>query len=109
MRAIQPQLPNPRHVEVNRILVKASPDVAWQAARHFDASTIPWVRLLFAVRSVPDLVPWRFLGLTSRCGKEESTGGIIGVRLTPFGDIPLLHTSIFLIQYETMGPYLLPH
>jgi hypothetical protein len=56
MRAIQLQLPNPRHVEVNRIFVKAKPDVAWQAARHFDASTIPWVRLLFDIRSMPDLV-----------------------------------------------------
>jgi hypothetical protein len=59
MRAIQLQLPNPRHVEVNRIVVKAKPDVAWQAARHFDASTIPWVRLLFDIRSVPDLVRGR--------------------------------------------------
>jgi len=56
MRAIQSQLPNPRHVEIHRIFVKAKPDVAWQAARHFDASTIPWVRLLFDIRSVPDLV-----------------------------------------------------
>lgn len=59
MRAIQSQLPNPRHVEVNRIFVKAKPDAAWQAARHFDASTIPWVRLLFDVRSVPDLLRGR--------------------------------------------------
>lgn len=54
MRAIQKQLPNPRHVEIRRIFVKAKPDIAWNAARHFDASTIPWVRMLFDVRSVPE-------------------------------------------------------
>ena len=59
MRAIQYQLPNPRHVELHRIFVKAKPEAAWQAARHFDASTIPWVRLLFDIRSVPDLIRGR--------------------------------------------------
>jgi hypothetical protein len=33
----------------------------------------------------------------------------LALDLQPFGDIPLLHTSIFLFQYETMDPYLLPH
>jgi hypothetical protein len=59
VRAIQLQAPNPRHVEMHRIFVKAKPEVAWQAARHFDASTIPWVRLLFDIRSVPDRVRGR--------------------------------------------------
>lgn len=56
MRAIQYQLPNPRHVEIERIFVKARPEIAWNAARHFDASSIPWVRMLFDVRAIPDLV-----------------------------------------------------
>lgn len=56
MRAIQRHLPNPRHTEINRIFVKAKPDVAWETARHFDASTIPWVRLLFDIRALPDLL-----------------------------------------------------
>jgi hypothetical protein len=59
MRAIQVQLPKPRHVETHRIFVHAKPHVAWQAARHFDASTIPWVRFIFDLRSVPDLVRGR--------------------------------------------------
>jgi hypothetical protein len=59
MRAIQHQLPNPRHVELHRIYVKAKPEVAWPVARHFDASTIPWVRMLFDIRSVPDLIRGR--------------------------------------------------
>lgn len=56
MRAIQYQLPNPRHVEIARIFVKAKPEAAWNAARHFDASSIPWVQMLFDIRSVPDVV-----------------------------------------------------
>lgn len=52
MRTIQNYLPNPRHVETNRIFVQALPDIAWQTARHFDMSTIPWVRLLFDVRTM---------------------------------------------------------
>jgi hypothetical protein len=54
MRAIQQQLPNPRHTEVLRIFVKAPPEVAWETARHFDMSTIPWVRLFFDIRLLPD-------------------------------------------------------
>jgi hypothetical protein len=56
MRTIQHYLPNPRHTEINRIFVKAKPDVAWQTARHFDAADIPWVRLLFDIRAIPDLL-----------------------------------------------------
>jgi len=44
---------------MHRIFVKAKPEVAWPAARHFDASTIPWVRLMFDIRSVPDLIRGR--------------------------------------------------
>lgn len=56
MRAIQRHLPKPRHTEINRIFVKAKPEVAWETARHFDAATIPWVRLLFDIRALPDLL-----------------------------------------------------
>lgn len=54
MRAIQNFLPNPRHTEIHRIYVQAKPDVAWQTARHFDAAEIPWVKLLFDIRTLPD-------------------------------------------------------
>lgn len=54
MRAIQQHLPNPRHTEVQRIFVKAPPAAAWETARHFDMATIPWVRLLFDIRLLPD-------------------------------------------------------
>jgi hypothetical protein len=49
MRAIQSILPNPRHTEIKRIFVKALPAVAWEKARHFDASAIPWIQLLFDI------------------------------------------------------------
>ena len=54
MRAIQQQLPYPRHTEVDRIFVKAKPALAWEAARHFDMASITWVRLLFDIRLLPD-------------------------------------------------------
>jgi hypothetical protein len=54
MRAIQKFLPNPRHTEVHRIFVNAKPEVAWQAARHFDMSEIRWIKLLFDIRTLPN-------------------------------------------------------
>ena len=54
MRLIQKYLPNPRHTEVHRIFVKAKPAEAWDTIRHFDMSEIPWVRLLFDIRLLPD-------------------------------------------------------
>lgn len=58
MRAIQTFLPHPRHTEIHRIFVKAKPAVAWQTARHFDAAEIPWVKLLFDIRTLSE----RFAG-----------------------------------------------
>ncbi len=55
MRAIQKFLPNPRHTEIHRIFVNAKPDVAWDAARHFDMSDILWIRLLFDIRTLPNV------------------------------------------------------
>jgi hypothetical protein len=59
MRAIQSYLPDPMHYEIHRIFVKAKPDEAWQAARHFDGSKIPWVRFIFDLRDIPDLIRGR--------------------------------------------------
>lgn len=58
MRTIQKILPNPRLAEVHRIFVKARPEIAWQYARHFDGSNIPWVNFLFNLRDLPN----RFTG-----------------------------------------------
>ncbi|HEY1114005.1 MAG TPA: SRPBCC family protein [Chitinophagaceae bacterium] len=54
MRAIQHYLPHPRHTETMRIFVTAKPDVAWQTARHYDMSTVPWVRFLFSLRTATE-------------------------------------------------------
>jgi hypothetical protein len=53
MRAIQKYLPEPRHTEIHRIFVYATPEVAWPVARHFDAGEIPWVRAVFDLRTLP--------------------------------------------------------
>src|SRR5215831_8698383 len=70
MRTIQQYLPNPRHVEVNRIYVNAKPNEAWQVVRHFDMATIPWIRLLFDIRTWPD----KMRGLNT--GHESRNMGI---------------------------------
>lgn len=51
MRLIQRHLRSPRYVSQGRIYVEASPELAWRAARHFDGASIPWVRMLFALRT----------------------------------------------------------
>ncbi len=56
MRAIQSFLPNPRHTETLRIYVKAKPALAWENARHFDGASIPWIKLLFDIRAIPDTI-----------------------------------------------------
>jgi hypothetical protein len=56
MRAIQKYLPNPKHTETMRIFVDTDTETAWETARHFDASSIPWVKLLFDIRLIPDII-----------------------------------------------------
>lgn len=70
MRAIQTYLPHPRHVELHRITVQAPPDAAWYAARHFDGADIPWVRVLFDLRTIPG----RLLGQHAASAAETRLG-----------------------------------
>jgi len=77
--AIHHYLPNPHRTEVDRITVKAPPTVAWQAARHFDMASIPWVRFLFDLRTLPE----RLLGrmpqdADRRLGVDQVAGGETG-------------------------------
>jgi hypothetical protein len=111
MRAIQYQLPNPRHVEMHRIFVNAKPDVAWQAARHFDASTIPWVRCIFDLRSVPDLVRGRVPDKEDRrLGVDqvaESGEGFMIVHETPGREVVVGAVGQFWhlkIPFANIGP-----
>ena len=54
MRTLQTLLPNPRHVEVDRIFVAAPPEAAWPVVRNFDPESVPWVHFLFALRTLPE-------------------------------------------------------
>ena len=75
MRAIQKFLPNPRHTEVHRIFVSAKPEVAWQAARHFDMSEIRWIKLLFDIRTLPDALSGeKGEGTNPGLGVDQITG-----------------------------------
>lgn len=60
MRIIQKYLPNPRHTEINRIFVNAKPAAAYETARHFDASEISWIRLLFDIRTIPEKLSGKY-------------------------------------------------
>jgi hypothetical protein len=74
MRAIQYYLPGPRHTEINRIFVKAKPKEAWDVARHFDASAIPWIRLLFDIRTLPEKLAGKNIpGNDNRIGVDQIT------------------------------------
>ena len=74
MRAIQKFLPNPRHTEIHRIFVAAKPEIAWQAARHFDMSEIGWIKLLFDIRTFPDaLLGKKGQGVKPGLGIDEIT------------------------------------
>ncbi|HEX2678591.1 MAG TPA: hypothetical protein VHM19_18190 [Polyangiales bacterium] len=82
MRLIQRYLPNPQHVELHRITVHASPEVAWRAARHFNAAKIPWVRWLFGLRTLPS----RWAGATPEAmdrniGIDQIAASSAGFRL----------------------------
>jgi hypothetical protein len=55
MRAIQKYLPHPMHSETIRIFVNANPGVAWEAARNYNMSSIPWVNMLFKLRTIGDI------------------------------------------------------
>ncbi len=77
MRAIQHHLPEPRHVEVSRAMVAASPAVAWAAARHFDAATVPWIRFLFGLRTLPDRLRGNEASV-ERLGVDSIAGGPSG-------------------------------
>jgi len=55
MRAIQNYLPHPHHTETMRIFVNAKQETAWELARHYDMSSVPWIRFLFNLRTIADL------------------------------------------------------
>jgi hypothetical protein len=78
MRAIQAFLPHPRHTEVRRIFVNASPEEAWQVARHFNMAEIPWIKLLFDVRTLPDRFSGNHPREKTQLGVDDITHGDTG-------------------------------
>jgi hypothetical protein len=81
MRLIQRYLPNPKHVEIHRITVLAPPAAAWEAARHFDGASIPWVRLLFDLRALPDRLRGRPIEADRRLGVDQVADSKTGFTL----------------------------
>lgn len=91
MRSIQYYLPNSRHTEINRIYVLAKPAQAWEAVRHFDAGAIPWIRLLFDIRTLPgrilgrhEMVDDRRIGIDQIAANAK---GFMIVHETPGKDV----------------------
>lgn len=89
MRAIQTCLPHPHHTEMMRIFVAATPEVAWQQARHFDMSSVSWVRFLFNLRTIPSLLHHERAHFN-----DEKIGGIDQIAANGKG---------FMILHETPG------
>ncbi|HEY1200442.1 MAG TPA: SRPBCC family protein, partial [Niastella sp.] len=54
MKTLKKMMPSPGHSETIRTFVKAKPEVAWETVRHFDMATVPWVRLLFRLRTAAE-------------------------------------------------------
>jgi hypothetical protein len=54
MTALDRILPEPTLVERHHVDVAAPVSRVWQHARHLDLARIPWVRMLFALRTLPD-------------------------------------------------------
>jgi hypothetical protein len=71
MRLIQEYLPDPRNIEIDRVFVTADPITTWQAARHFDGATIPWVRLLFDIRDLPNRLAGKPAPMDKRIGVDQ--------------------------------------
>jgi hypothetical protein len=71
MRLIQKYLPNPRHTEVHRIFVTATPQKAWETMRHLDMGKVPWVKLLFSIRTLPDRLRGKPTGEDKRIGLDQ--------------------------------------
>ncbi|MDP4261488.1 MAG: SRPBCC family protein [Bacteroidota bacterium] len=73
MRLIQKYLPRPRQAEIYRIFVNADPDKAWETARHFDMGKVPWVRVLFDIRTWPDRLKGKPVETDKRLGVDQIT------------------------------------
>jgi hypothetical protein len=53
MTALDRIIPTPRLIEIDRVDLGASPDRVWDLIRHGDLARSPFIRALFAVRTLP--------------------------------------------------------
>jgi len=81
MRLIQKYMPNPLHVEINRIFVQTGPEEAWETVRHFDIGKVPWVRLLFDIRTLPDRIKGKLQQEDRRIGIDQIVDNKNGFRI----------------------------
>jgi hypothetical protein len=52
--ALDDVLPLPRLLELDHVDLAASPDTVWQAIRHQNLASSPWIRALFELRTLPN-------------------------------------------------------
>jgi hypothetical protein len=69
MTALDRILPEPTLVERHHVDVAAPAARVRQHARHLDPARMPWVRMLFALRTLPD----RFTGRDAYCTGVPTT------------------------------------
>src|SRR5688500_92921 len=65
MSLLDRYLEDPGLREIDRVPVAADPERAWAVAAHFDAFRIPFVKLLFRMRAIPDRLRGRSAELPS--------------------------------------------
>lgn len=59
MSALDRLIPNPRLCEIDHVDVAVLPERIWELVRHADLGSSPWVKALFAIRAIPDLLAGR--------------------------------------------------
>jgi hypothetical protein len=74
-------LPEPALVERHHVDVTAPASRVWHHARHLDLARIPWVRMLFALRTLPDRIAGSHAPLHVRIDDLTSSGDAPGFQI----------------------------
>lgn len=81
MTALDRILPEPALVEHHHVDVAAPAARVWHHARHLDLARIPWIRMLFALRTLPDRISGRNAPLHVRIDDLESSRDAPGFQI----------------------------
>lgn len=81
MTALDRILPEPALVERHHVDIAAPTARVWQRARHLDLARIPWVRMLFALRTLPDRIAGKAVPMTVRLDDLVSSPGAPGFQI----------------------------